>query len=473
MFGSKFGRMVAQATRRGYGKGLKSADCTMSRTKIPKLCTAWINTDAMERAEAPQNSTQQRLSLKESLKYCRETVKARSPDMYEHIVLLPAREQTHQFALRAFALELASIPFSATNPALASMRLQWWKSAMERVQNIVHMYHGIPLPQESSSTEQDAAAAYPPNHYAVQVLAHLARDDFATFDFDLIHSILNAHETYVDRKEFDSLPELVSVIDRDHGALMTLLVSLSRPAEHRRGIQPLGPIPNEARKAAVLTSRATGLGYILRAAPYWLRQKHVQLPRDILFDHQLDTRLLKRYQVQLDSGVMSATHIDTLVESAGVQLSQDQSKPTSNTIRTQTVPSQSHSSAHTHSHAHAHADGSTCSHSHHEHEHTEIEPITKEVREVASNLRNTVRLLVDVAEEQLQMGLEATKQARSNEEITKAAACEVILPTIATAKYFEKLKRVNYDIFHPSLASLDARDLFSLRSKTLWSYIKM
>ncbi len=62
---------------------------------------------------------------------CRDFVKRHDLDAYLGTLLSPEAEQPRLFAIWAIAVDALRLPWSATEPTMAMIRLQWWRDALE------------------------------------------------------------------------------------------------------------------------------------------------------------------------------------------------------------------------------------------------------------------------------------------------------------------------------------------------------
>ncbi len=62
---------------------------------------------------------------------CRDFVKRHDLDAYLGTLLCPEVEQARLFAIWAIAVDALRLPWSASEPAMAMIRLQWWRDALE------------------------------------------------------------------------------------------------------------------------------------------------------------------------------------------------------------------------------------------------------------------------------------------------------------------------------------------------------
>ena len=62
---------------------------------------------------------------------CRDFVKRHDLDAYLGTLLNPEAEQPRLFAIWAIAADALRLPWSATEPAMAMIRLQWWREVLE------------------------------------------------------------------------------------------------------------------------------------------------------------------------------------------------------------------------------------------------------------------------------------------------------------------------------------------------------
>jgi len=80
---------------------------------------------------------------------CRDFVKRHDLDAYLGTLLNPEAEQPRLFAVWAIAADALRLPWSATEPAMAMIRLQWWRDALEAGEGhpaLVHFAGRAPAP---------------------------------------------------------------------------------------------------------------------------------------------------------------------------------------------------------------------------------------------------------------------------------------------------------------------------------------
>ena len=68
---------------------------------------------------------------KAAFRYCREFVREQDRDAYLATLLAPHDAQPRLFAIWAIAADALRLPWSATEPAMAMIRLQWWRDALD------------------------------------------------------------------------------------------------------------------------------------------------------------------------------------------------------------------------------------------------------------------------------------------------------------------------------------------------------
>ncbi len=90
---------------------------------------------------------------------CRDFVKRHDLDAYLGTLLSPEAEQPRLFAVWAIAADALRLPWSATEPAMAMIRLQWWRDALEAGEGhpaFVHLTGGevTPLIRHLDATER-------------------------------------------------------------------------------------------------------------------------------------------------------------------------------------------------------------------------------------------------------------------------------------------------------------------------------
>ena len=62
-----------------------------------------------------------------------DEVRRGDPDRWRAAMLAPAAARPGLFALYAFNLEVARAPWVASEPALAAIRLAWWREAVDEI----------------------------------------------------------------------------------------------------------------------------------------------------------------------------------------------------------------------------------------------------------------------------------------------------------------------------------------------------
>ena len=62
-----------------------------------------------------------------------DEVRRGDPDRWRAAMLAPAAVRPGLFALYAFNLEVARAPWLAAEPALAAIRLAWWREALDEI----------------------------------------------------------------------------------------------------------------------------------------------------------------------------------------------------------------------------------------------------------------------------------------------------------------------------------------------------
>ena len=62
-----------------------------------------------------------------------DEVRRGDPDRWRAAMLAPAAVRPGLFALYAFNLEVARAPWLASEPALAAIRLAWWREALDEI----------------------------------------------------------------------------------------------------------------------------------------------------------------------------------------------------------------------------------------------------------------------------------------------------------------------------------------------------
>ena len=69
--------------------------------------------------------------MEDAVRHCRDFVRHHDMDAYLATLLAPQKEQFRLFAIWAIAVDALRLPWSTSEPAMAMIRLQWWRDALE------------------------------------------------------------------------------------------------------------------------------------------------------------------------------------------------------------------------------------------------------------------------------------------------------------------------------------------------------
>jgi phytoene synthase len=181
--------------------------------------------------------------------YCEALVRRDDPDRWLASLFIPADRRPHVHALYAFALEIARVRETVSEPMLGEIRLQWWRDALAR-------------------PDAEGVRANP-------VYAALA-DAVARFDLpekpllDLLEA--RAFDLYDD--PFPTTAALDAYARATSSALFRLAAMILDPGE-----------PADAPPAIEAAGRAYALTGILRALPWTSARGQLFIPLDMLKEH--------------------------------------------------------------------------------------------------------------------------------------------------------------------------------------------
>lgn len=220
--------------------------------------------------------------LRAAVRACVSTVKERDYEAYATIsVAAPARAHAALFAVRAFNLETSGLKDTVSEAAIGSMRVQWWREALDGV------FSGGP----------------PPAMPAAEALAGVLRRH--RLSRALLERVLDAREEDLYRGQPETAREVEEYAERTSGSLVAL-------AAEALGVAGDGPGGAEAARAAALVGRAAGLVNLLRSTPHHVARRQLYVPREVAARHGLNTgALLDRRERGGDENVdnlRDATH---------------------------------------------------------------------------------------------------------------------------------------------------------------------
>jgi phytoene synthase len=168
-----------------------------------------------------------------------EAARAGEPDRYLAALLAGPEQREALIALAAFAAELGRIPQrAASEPAMAEVRLQWWRDAL-----------AIPVPLRTGHPVADAV-----------------RDAASRYDLpaDLLVGLIDGREPLLRKGGPLDGGELEALLWTTEGALFLLGAQVA-------GLSPDG----ELRNACAAAGRAYGLSRLLLDLPHALAQGRV------------------------------------------------------------------------------------------------------------------------------------------------------------------------------------------------------
>ncbi|KZV78926.1 hypothetical protein EXIGLDRAFT_743267 [Exidia glandulosa HHB12029] len=162
----------------------------------------------------------------------------------------PANLRDAFFALRAFTIELASVPEMVSNPTLGKMRYQFWRDAIKQVYEDIPPQHPIALGL----------------HHAVRVVGrvpayHLKR-------------IVDARDEDLSRTSYMTTDDLTSLTESTSSSLLYAQLALLSLTES-----------DQLAHAASHVGVASGLATLLRAMPFHTSQRRMILPVDLTAQH--------------------------------------------------------------------------------------------------------------------------------------------------------------------------------------------
>lgn len=187
--------------------------------------------------------------------YCAAQVRALDSDRYVTALFAPAPRRADLMALYAFNLELARSREAVSEPALGSVRLQWWRDAIDEC------YEGRPR-----------------RHQVVQPLAlAIERHGLSRHLFD---RIIDGRETDFDPMPWERTEDLVAYADATAGTLGRLVLEIL-------GVRDLAQ-----ENAAAAVGTAWALTGTIRGLRHLLLTGRHPLPRNLTQKHGLKSAAL-------------------------------------------------------------------------------------------------------------------------------------------------------------------------------------
>ncbi|KAH7101157.1 isoprenoid synthase domain-containing protein [Auriculariales sp. MPI-PUGE-AT-0066] len=201
-------------------------------------------------------------SVSNSLRHCAEMVRERDYASYLASGNFTAPFRDAFLALRAFSIEMASVPEMVSNPTLGKMRFQWWRDMLKQI-------------YEDDPPHQPIAEAV---HYAARVAGrvpayHLKR-------------IIDARHSDLTKTSYSSVSDLTDLAEATSSTLLYAQLALV-------------PLPPQAQDnhshIASHIGTAWGLSTLLRALPYHAAQRRLVLPVDLTVAHGVSHEDVFRY----------------------------------------------------------------------------------------------------------------------------------------------------------------------------------
>lgn len=165
-------------------------------------------------------------------------------DRWLSVLLAPPAFRDDLLALYAFNLELARTRERVSEPMLGQMRLQWWRDVVDAI----------------------AAGTEPAGNAAVTGLAHAMRT--RTLNPALLHRMIDARETDLAPEGPPDLPSLYGYAEWTGAPVLALALGI------------VGAPAADAEAAAEPVGTAWALTGLLRAIPFFARQRRCLLPAD-------------------------------------------------------------------------------------------------------------------------------------------------------------------------------------------------
>jgi phytoene/squalene synthetase len=175
-----------------------------------------------------------------SVAACAELVRRGDPDRFLAVMAAPAAARAPLFVLYAFNLEVARAPWAAREPAVAAMRLTWWREVVANAAGGAARAHEVAAPLHALI----GAAALP---------------------LPVLDALVAARWWDIGREPFAGPAAFDAYLDATAGGLMWLAV------------KALGGRDEAAARDA---GRAAGLAAFLRAAPVLAARGCVPLADD-------------------------------------------------------------------------------------------------------------------------------------------------------------------------------------------------
>ncbi|KZT12069.1 uncharacterized protein LAESUDRAFT_720046 [Laetiporus sulphureus 93-53] len=204
------------------------------------------------------SNTQPESGVRDPAAYCEDLVRKR--DYEAHLVshFWPRESRRHFFALRAFYVELASIPEAVSSPMIGKMRMQFWRDAVKGISDGRPPRHPIAL------------ALYDACQHAKLPTYHLKR-------------IIDARDAELHTPTHMTLDSLTTHTESTSSTFLYLLLSLL-------SLSSSSALSHAASHLGI----AQGIATLLRALPYHASQGRMVIPAEITARHGVNQEVVFR-----------------------------------------------------------------------------------------------------------------------------------------------------------------------------------
>ncbi|KAJ8325229.1 hypothetical protein QVD99_005988 [Batrachochytrium dendrobatidis] len=202
--------------------------------------------------------SRQLLTSNQSEKYCMDLVRTHDYEQFLITLFTPEFARQTVWALKAFNVETAIIRDAVTDVNIGSMRIQWWRDAIEK-------------------TFQGSA----PNHPVMMALAKsLESTRLSRMWFT---KILAAREANLRDTQHTTIADLEAYSENTMSSLIYL------------HLEALGVTDVNAEHAASHSGKAIGITTALRSTPFNISKQRFYLPTEIMAQHQVVTEDIFRF----------------------------------------------------------------------------------------------------------------------------------------------------------------------------------
>jgi len=198
--------------------------------------------------------------------YCRELVHKHDYPSFLCGEFFPKSQQPGYFALKAFFVELSTVPEAVSNHVMGKMRFQFWRDAI------------------SAITENR-----PPRHPIVLAL-HEAGKTTKLHPYHL-KRIIDAREAELTNPVHMTIDSMTAHAESTYSTLLYLLLSLLQDSDSTATLETISHIASHLGIAQCFT-------VLLRAIPFHASRGHLVIPADIAAKHGLrQEEFFRRMQV--------------------------------------------------------------------------------------------------------------------------------------------------------------------------------